>query len=72
MEILLRKRFGPLHLKMPDRVVYTIDEPARKGFAFGTLEGHPVSGEAAFIVQRDPDDSHPNWTNTRHLSRTTD
>ena len=66
MEVLLQKRFGPLRLKMPVRVVYTIDEPARKGFAFGTLKGHPVSGEAAFIVQRNPDDSV--WFTLRSLS----
>jgi uncharacterized protein (UPF0548 family) len=36
------------------RVAYVVDEPARAGFAYGTLPGHPASGEEAFgIVRRD-------------------
>lgn len=53
----LRRRFGPFRMTMPVRIVYVIDEPNRKGFAFGTLTGHPVSGEVAFIVERHSDDS---------------
>jgi uncharacterized protein (UPF0548 family) len=34
------------------RVVYVIDEPDRKGFAYGTLPGHPEQGEEAFILNR--------------------
>lgn len=37
-------------LTAPCRVVYVLDEPDRRGFACGTLAGHPVSGEEAFIV----------------------
>ncbi len=37
------------------RVVYVVDEPNRRGFAYGTLEGHPISGEEAFVVERRPD-----------------
>ena len=37
------------------RVVYVIDEPARFGFAYGTLPGHVESGEERFLVERDPD-----------------
>lgn len=37
-------------LTAPCRVVYVIDEPDRRGFAYGTLPGHPESGEEAFIV----------------------
>jgi uncharacterized protein (UPF0548 family) len=33
------------------RVVYTIDEPDRRGFAYGTLLGHPESGEELFAVR---------------------
>ena len=29
--------FGPFRVKAPARVVYVIDEPNRKGFAYGTL-----------------------------------
>lgn len=36
----------------PARVAYVIDEPARAGFAYGTLPGHPERGEEAFIVVR--------------------
>jgi uncharacterized protein (UPF0548 family) len=35
------------------RVVYTIDEPDRFGFAYGTLADHPVSGEERFLLRRD-------------------
>ena len=37
----------------PCRVVYVIDEPARHGFAYGTLRGHPESGEESFVVSID-------------------
>jgi uncharacterized protein (UPF0548 family) len=33
-------------------VVAVVDQPTRYGFAYGTLEGHPVSGEEAFVVHR--------------------
>lgn len=34
----------------PVRIVYLVDEPARRGFAYGTLAGHPERGEEAFII----------------------
>lgn len=37
------------------RVVYVVDEPLRRGFAYGTLEGHPETGEEFFGVRRDPE-----------------
>lgn len=43
-----------LHVLAACRVVWTIDEDDRCGFAYGTLPGHPESGEAAFVVTRDP------------------
>jgi uncharacterized protein (UPF0548 family) len=46
-------RLGPLSI--PCRVVWTVDEPDRIGFAYGTLEGHPESGEESFLVTREPD-----------------
>jgi uncharacterized protein (UPF0548 family) len=46
---------GPLVVREPARVVALVDEPDRCGFAYGTLEGHPVSGEEAFIVSRTTD-----------------
>ena len=42
-------------LLVPCRVMYVIDQPDRRGFAYGTLPGHPVSGEEAFVVSRDAD-----------------
>lgn len=49
-------RAGPVHALAPCRVVYTIDEPNRFGFAYGTLPGHPECGEEAFVVERSADD----------------
>jgi uncharacterized protein (UPF0548 family) len=42
---------GPLRLAAPCRVVYTVDEDRRCGFAYGTVRGHPESGEEAFVVE---------------------
>lgn len=44
-------------LRAPCRVVYVIDEPDARGFAYGTLPGHPESGEERFAVRLDPDTS---------------
>jgi len=43
--------FGPLRVHAPARIVYVVDEPALAGFAYGTLPGHPESGEEAFLVE---------------------
>ena len=48
--VLVRMGFLPA----PCRVVYVIDEPDMRGFAYGTLPGHPESGEERFVVRRDP------------------
>ena len=48
---------GPLGVPAPAEVVYVVDEPRRRGFAYGTLPGHPESGEEAFIIERRDDDS---------------
>jgi uncharacterized protein (UPF0548 family) len=50
-------RVGPLRVREPVEVVAIVNEPDRKGFAYGTLSGHPVSGEEAFLVDRRPDGS---------------
>lgn len=42
-------RFG---VPAPCRVVWTVDEPDRVGFAIGTLPGHPARGEESFVVSR--------------------
>jgi uncharacterized protein (UPF0548 family) len=53
--------------KAPVRVVYVVDEPNRRGFAYGTLPGHPESGEELFAVERLSDDSV--WVVIRAFSR---
>lgn len=40
-------------LRAPCRVVYVLDEPDRRGFAYGTLPGHPATGEELFAVEYD-------------------
>ncbi|MBI3213123.1 MAG: DUF1990 domain-containing protein [Mycobacterium sp.] len=45
-------RLGPF--QAPCRVVYVVDEPNCHGFAYGTLPGHPVSGEERFAVRYEP------------------
>lgn len=40
--------------RIPCRVVYVLDEDDRRGFAYGTLTGHPECGEESFIIERDP------------------
>jgi uncharacterized protein (UPF0548 family) len=59
--------FGPFRVHAPARVVYVIDEPTRRGFAYGTLPGHPEDGEEAFIVDRTADGSV--WLEIRAFSR---
>ncbi|MBC7595851.1 MAG: DUF1990 domain-containing protein [Kineosporiaceae bacterium] len=39
--------------RIPCRVVYVVDEPDRRGFAYGTLAGHPECGEESFVIDRD-------------------
>ena len=51
----LRIGVGLLSVVAPCRVVLVIDEPDRCGFAYGTLPGHPESGEESFMVERRPD-----------------
>ncbi|HXZ72372.1 MAG TPA: DUF1990 domain-containing protein [Streptosporangiaceae bacterium] len=48
---------GPVRVEAPCRVVYAVDEPRRRGFAYGTLPGHPESGEEAFVVEHHDDDA---------------
>ncbi|MGV0792423.1 DUF1990 domain-containing protein [Mycolicibacterium sp. XJ1819] len=43
---------GPV--RVPCRVVYVVDEPDRRGFAYGTLPGHAETGEELFLVRYDP------------------
>jgi uncharacterized protein (UPF0548 family) len=57
---------GPF-LKFPVRVIYVVDEPRRRGFAYGTLPGHPEDGEESWMVEHRDDDSV--WITIRAFSR---
>ncbi|WP_100520995.1 DUF1990 family protein [Mycobacteroides abscessus] len=54
-EFVISFGWGPLAVHEPVRIVAVVDTDTRRGFAYGTLPGHPVSGEEAFIVHRDAD-----------------
>lgn len=47
---------GPLRFPAPCRVVRVVDEPRARGFAYGTLTGHPEMGEESFVVRLDEQD----------------
>jgi uncharacterized protein (UPF0548 family) len=57
----------PVGLVIPCRVVYVIEEERRRGFAYGTLPGHPEQGEEAFIVELADDGSV--WAEISAFSR---
>ncbi|MGV9614893.1 DUF1990 family protein [Nocardia xishanensis] len=52
----VRLGIGPLAIVAPCRVVYVFDDENRRGFAYGTLPGHPEVGEELFSVEYDPAD----------------
>ena len=53
--VLMRLGIGPLSLRIPCRVVYVIDQPLQRGFAYGTLPGHPEAGEERFVLEQHDD-----------------
>ncbi|GAB3882712.1 DUF1990 family protein [Terrabacter terrigena] len=53
--VVMRLGLGPMSLRIPCRVVEVFDEPGRRGFAYGTLPGHPESGEERFVLDHDSD-----------------
>ena len=53
--VLMTAGLRRLGLDIPCRVVWVVDEPDRRGFAYGTLPGHPESGEESFVVALRPD-----------------
>ncbi len=59
-------RVGPLSVHEPVRVVSVVRDARRCGFAYGTCEGHPVTGEEAFVVWRDGEEV---WLTLRSLTR---
>ena len=44
---------GFIPIRAYTRVLAVVDEPARRGFVYGTLPGHPERGEEAFLVTID-------------------
>ncbi|HSX68946.1 MAG TPA: DUF1990 domain-containing protein [Nocardioides sp.] len=60
-------RVGAFRIREPVRVVDVVQTDDRCGFAYGTGVGHPVSGEEAFIVWRDPQGRV--WLTLRSLTR---
>ena len=48
---------GPFTVAAPARVVHVVDEAARRGFAYGTLPGHPECGEESFLVELRDDEA---------------
>jgi uncharacterized protein (UPF0548 family) len=53
--VVCRPGLGPFAMLVPCRIVWAIDEPGQAGFGYGTLPGHPESGEEAFRLNHDPD-----------------
>ena len=49
------------------RIVWVVEEPRRKGFAYGTTRQHPERGEEAFVLDWEDDDSV--WLTIRAFSR---
>lgn len=52
LDVLLEIGAGPFRLAAPTRVVYVVSEPDLRGFAYGTMPGHPEVGEELFLVER--------------------
>lgn len=67
VRIVSRFGVGGLRIAAPCVVVWTVLDDDRRGFGYGTLAGHPVRGEEAFLVERDPDGEV--WFTLRSFSR---
>jgi uncharacterized protein (UPF0548 family) len=55
----VRLRLGRhlLRISFGCQVVYVVEEERRRGFAYGTLQGHPEQGEERFCVEWREDDT---------------
>ncbi|GLW62755.1 DUF1990 domain-containing protein [Actinomadura rubrobrunea] len=62
-----RMGIGPLSLSAPCRVVWAEDGERRAGFGYGTLPGHPATGEESFVVELD--DMDDVWLEVTSFSR---
>ncbi|MFY1633069.1 DUF1990 family protein [Solwaraspora sp. WMMB335] len=54
--VVVRLGAGPLQVQAPCTVVWASIQADRAGFAYGTMPGHPASGEEAFLVERHDDE----------------
>jgi uncharacterized protein (UPF0548 family) len=63
----VRLTVGLWPFTVPCEVVYTIAEPRRVGFGYGTLPGHQETGEEAFVVEWDDHDRV--WLRVTSFSR---
>jgi uncharacterized protein (UPF0548 family) len=59
--------FAVLGLRIPCEVVWVVDEERRYGYGYGTLPGHPESGEEGFVVYLDDGDRV--WLDVTAFSR---
>lgn len=59
--------FRVVALRIPCEVVWVVDEGRRYGYGYGTLPGHPESGEEGFAVYLD--DADQVWLDVRAFSR---
>lgn len=50
--VLVVVSWGPFEVLAPDRIVATVDDEHRFGFAYGTLSGHPERGEELFLAEQ--------------------
>jgi uncharacterized protein (UPF0548 family) len=50
-DVRLGNPLGPIRIWASCRVVRLVDEPTFRGFAYGTLQGHPECGEESFLVR---------------------
>ncbi len=55
--VLMRLGVGVASLRIPCRVVTVVNEPKLRGFAYGTLPGHPEAGEERFTLRHHDDGS---------------
>ncbi|THG35181.1 DUF1990 domain-containing protein [Glaciibacter flavus] len=67
MTAVLKLRVWGLTFHAPVRVVYVLDEATRTGFGYGTMKGHPESGEEAWVLEHREDDSV--WLTIRVFSK---
>lgn len=54
--VLMTAGLPPLGLRFACRVVWSCTDGDRQGYAYGTLPGHPESGEESFVVSRAGED----------------